>query len=94
MRVVPSGNKSERLSSVNRITKTPTQSGQAHSNNSSAITVKFLEFISPFYGSDCSGLTTETVARRCSVKKVFLEIPQNSQENTCARDSFLINLQA
>ena len=27
--------------------------------------------------------------RRCSVKKVFSEILQNSQENTCARDSFL-----
>ena len=26
---------------------------------------------------------TETVAQRCSVKKVFLEILQNSQENTC-----------
>ena len=26
---------------------------------------------------------TEAVARRCSVKKVFLEILQNSQENTC-----------
>ena len=26
----------------------------------------------------------------CSVKKVFLEISQNSQENTCARVSFLI----
>ena len=32
--------------------------------------------------------------RRCSIKKVFLEILQNSQENTCARDSFLIKLQA
>ena len=30
----------------------------------------------------------------CSVKKVFLEILQNSQENTCARVSFLIKLQA
>ena len=30
----------------------------------------------------------------CSVKKVFLEISQNSQENTCARVSFLIKLQA
>ena len=30
----------------------------------------------------------------CSVKKVFLEILQNSQENTCARASFLIKLQA
>ena len=28
------------------------------------------------------------VVPRCSVKKVFLEILQNSQENTCARDSF------
>ena len=27
-------------------------------------------------------------------KKVFLEISQNSQENTCARVPFLINLQA
>ena len=27
-------------------------------------------------------------------KKVFLETPQNSQENTCARASFLIKLQA
>ena len=32
--------------------------------------------------------------QRCSVKKVFLEILQNSQENTCARDSFWIKLQA
>ena len=28
---------------------------------------------------------TEVVARRFSVKNVFLEILQNSQENTCAR---------
>ena len=34
----------------------------------------------------------EAVVLRCSVKKVLLEISQNSQENTCARDSFLINL--
>ena len=27
---------------------------------------------------------TEAVAQRCSIKKVFLEILQNSQENTCA----------
>ena len=29
-----------------------------------------------------------------SVKKVFLKISQNSQENTCARVSFLIKLRA
>ena len=34
------------------------------------------------------------VAQRCSVKKLFLKISQNSQENTCARVSFLIKLQA
>ena len=28
------------------------------------------------------------------MKMMFLEISQNSQENTCARVSFLINLQA
>ena len=32
----------------------------------------------------------ETAAQRCSVKKVFLEISQNSPENTCARVSILI----
>ena len=30
----------------------------------------------------------EAVARRCSIKKVLLEILQNSQENTFARVSF------
>ena len=34
------------------------------------------------------------VAQSCSVKKVFLVISQNSQENTCARVSFLIKLEA
>ena len=37
-------------------------------------------------------LGAEAVARRCSVKKLFLEIPQNPQENTRARVSFLIKL--
>ena len=36
----------------------------------------------------------EAVVRRCSVKRVFLETLQNSQENTCARASFLIKLKA
>ena len=39
-------------------------------------------------------LSPEAVAQRCSVEKVFLEISQNSQENTCARVYFLIKLQA
>ena len=37
---------------------------------------------------------TEAVAWRCSVKQVLLEISRNSQENTWARVSFLIKLQA
>ena len=37
---------------------------------------------------------TEAVAQTCSVKKAFFEISQNSQENTRARVSFLIKLQA
>ena len=36
----------------------------------------------------------ETVVQKCSVKKVFSEISQNSQENTCARVSFFIKFQA
>ena len=30
----------------------------------------------------------EAVAQSCSVKKVFLDILQNSQENTCTRVTF------
>ena len=37
-------------------------------------------------------LNQEEVVWRCSVEKVFLEISQNSQENTCARVSFLTRL--
>ena len=37
-------------------------------------------------------LKRKAVAQRCSIKKVLLEISQNSQENTCARVSFLIKL--
>ena len=38
-------------------------------------------------------LFIEAVVQRCSVRKVFSKISQNSQENTCARVSFLIKLQ-
>ena len=41
-----------------------------------------------------SGGKIEAIARRCSLKKVFFEISQNSQENSCPRVSFLIKLQA
>ena len=34
------------------------------------------------------------VVQRCSVKEVFLEISQNSQQSSCARACFLIKLQA
>ena len=37
-----------------------------------------------------TNFTKEVFASRCSVKKVFTEIFQNSQENNCARVSFLI----
>ena len=46
-----------------------------------------------FAGSE-SQLKAEAVFRRCSVKKVFLEISGNSQESTCAKISFLIKLHA
>ena len=38
--------------------------------------------------------SSEAVVQSCSLKKVLLEVSQNSQENTCARASFLIKLQA
>ena len=36
---------------------------------------------------------TEAAAHKCSLEKVYFEISQNSQENTCARVSFLMKLQ-
>ena len=36
----------------------------------------------------------EAVTNRCSMKKVFLEISQNSLENTCVKVSFLLKLEA
>ena len=39
-------------------------------------------------------LSAEAATRGVLCKKVFLEISQNSQENTCDRVSFLIKLQA
>ena len=42
---------------------------------------------------NCFRIIVEAGVQKCSVKKVFLQIWQNSQENTCARVSFLIKLQ-
>ena len=39
-------------------------------------------------------LASEATSRGVLYKMVLLEISQNSQENTCARASFLIKLQA
>ena len=36
----------------------------------------------------------EAVVRTCSVKKLFSQISENSQESTCAIPPFLIKLQA
>ena len=38
--------------------------------------------------------STEAVGQRCSLKKLFIEISPNSYQNTCARVSFFIKLQA
>ena len=60
-----------------------------------AVNATFFIIIVSFLGlSSLVLLLTEAVVRRCSLKKMFLEISQKSQENTCARASFLIKLQA
>ena len=43
---------------------------------------------------NCYLVLLEAVVQGSSVKKVFLEISQNSQENTCARVSFLKKLRS
>ena len=55
---------------------------------------KFRDFISKKYFALILNLNSEAVGRRCSVKKVFLKLSQNSQNNTCARIPFLMKLQA
>ena len=39
----------------------------------------------------CQDESAEAVVWKCSVKKVLLEISQNSQENTCTRVNFLLS---
>ena len=46
--------------------------------------------VKSWYQISRENLNPEAVAQKCSVKKVFLEITQNSQENTCARVSFSV----
>ena len=56
--------------------------------------VKLFSYLIKKSGQKFKYPKTKAVTQTCSVKKVFLEISQNSQENTCARVSFLIKLQA
>ena len=65
-----------------------------HSVNVSVSTAQFTEHERNLLMKTEIYFEIEAVAQTCSVKKVFLEISQNSQENTCARVSFLIKLQA
>ena len=48
-----------------------------------------LQYFTHFFSS-----SSEAVVQTCFVKKVFLEISQNSLENTCAKVFFKIKLQA
>ena len=50
------------------------------------VIISYISFIISF--------TTEAATRGVLLKKVFFKMLQNSQENTCARVSFLIKLQA
>ena len=36
---------------------------------------------------------SEAIVGKCSIKKVFLKISKNSQDNTCVKFSFLTKLQ-
>ena len=62
---------------------------------SSTQTAEFLKKCSYVFQITCnlSNFNVEGVAQRWSVKKVFLEISQNSQENSSATVSFLMKLQ-
>ena len=65
---------------ANIISQTPKRDALRYAGDFSANTGSGLENVSSNF-------------QRCSVKKVFLKISQNSQENICARAFFLIKLQ-
>ena len=50
--------------------------------------VNLLHIFRKRFRKNTFGRLPEAFVRWCSVKKVFLEISQNSQGNTCARGSF------
>ena len=52
-----------------------------------------LRFCLPILASLLTLLQSEAVVRWCSVKKVFQQISQISQGNTCPKDAFLKKLQ-
>ena len=55
------------------------------------VLMTLMKAIHKFFKTDPIPRLSEAVVQRCSVKKVFLEISQSSQENNCARASFLMN---
>ena len=77
---------------------TPAQCGWVHMYGSVIGKLIFAQNFAPSSPSASLFATysrfTEAVSRKYFVKKLFLKIPQNSQKNTSARVSFLINLQA
>ena len=67
---------------------------------STEIHIKTKIILNFFYGNSIQSSILQLSFRdrsshqKCSMKKVLLEISQNSQENTCTSVSFLIKLQA
>ena len=53
--------------------------------------LKLKEIFQSSYFHACNKQPREAVVRKCSAKKVFIKILQNSQENTCARFSLLLS---
>ena len=58
------------------------------------LSLLFLKFLTRAVSLKVSAyMFTKSSHRRCSIKKLFLIIFQNSQESDCARVSFLLKLQ-
>ena len=64
------------------------------SDNNEWISLKFVKRLFDFYNLSSPANQFSEAATGGVLKKVFFEISQNSQENTCVRVSFLIKLQA
>ena len=73
---------------LQRVTSGFTMSNEQPMNLQRVKSYASFKKIFKMFEAKSNGPTAEEVAQRCSIKKVFLKVSQNLQENNCFRFSF------